>query len=120
MEKANRVFAAKPRVNFWVDLVIACAFVVVAVSGVVLLAAGPAGGYRGGRNPAAARDLLFLSRTVWRDLHDWSGIAMVAGVAVHLLLHAKWIACMARNVVRKVASRRRSAESCPSAACGET
>jgi len=108
---------ARARINYWVDVLIAVAFVLAGVSGVVLLAAGP-GGYRGGRNPAALREVLFLSRTTWEDLHDVSGIAMMVGVLGHLVLHAKWIACMTRNLFRK-GGRRGALESCPTEAGGQ-
>jgi hypothetical protein len=102
----------KATVNFWVDVLIAVAFVVVAVSGVVLLVMGTGGGYRGGRGAEGIREVLFLGRNAWRDLHDWSGIAMMAGVLGHLLLHARWIGCMARNLFRKTSSRR-AVKDCP-------
>jgi len=102
----------KATVNFWVDVLIAMAFVVAGVSGIVLLVMGSGGGYRGGRGAAGIREVLFLGRNVWRDLHDWSGIAMMAGVLGHLLLHARWIGCMARNLFRKPSSRR-AVKDCP-------
>jgi hypothetical protein len=103
----------RARVNFWVDVLIGVAFVAVAVSGVVLLVMGPGSGYRGGRGTDGIREVLFLGRTAWRDLHDWSGIAMMAGVLGHLVLHARWIGCMSRNLFRKAASRRTAVKDCP-------
>ena len=114
-----RRMPVRSRVNYWVDVLIAVAFVVAGVSGVVLLAAGTGGGYRGGRNPVALREVLFLSRTAWKDLHDWSGIAMMAGVLGHLVLHARWIGCMTRNLFRRSAPRRRATQSCPVEVGGE-
>jgi hypothetical protein len=103
----------RARVNFWVDVLIGVAFVATAVSGVVLLVMGSGGGYRGGRGAAGISEVLFLGRTAWRDLHDWSGIAMMAGVLGHLVLHARWIGCMSRNLFRKATSRRAAANECP-------
>jgi len=100
-------------INFWVDVVIGVAFVAAAVSGVVLLVMGSGGGYRGGRGADAVRGVLFLGRTAWRDLHDWSGIAMSAGVLGHLVLHARWIGCMSRNLFRKATARRTAVKDCP-------
>jgi hypothetical protein len=104
---------SQAKVNFWVDLLIAVAFVAAGVSGVVLLVMGSGGGYRGGRGTAGIREVLFLGRNAWRDLHDWSGIAMMAGVLGHLVLHARWIGCMARNLFRKTLSRRTAVKDCP-------
>jgi hypothetical protein len=103
----------RARVNFWIDVLVGAAFVAAAVSGVVLLVMGSGGGYRGGRGTAGIREVLFLGRTVWRDLHNWSGIAMAAGVLGHLVLHARWIGCMSRNLFRKTASRRAAVKDCP-------
>jgi len=103
----------KARINFWVDALIGVAFLVAAVSGVVLLVMGTGGGYRGGRGTGAVREVLFLGRYSWIALHDWSGIAMSAGVLGHLVLHAKWIGCMSRNLFRKATTRRTAVKDCP-------
>lgn len=114
-----KALPAAARINYWVDVLIAVAFVIAGVSGVVLFASESGGGYQGGRNPAAIREVLFLSRTAWKGLHDWSGLAMMAGVLGHLVLHAKWIGCMTRNMFRRVARPRRAPESCPAVVGGE-
>ncbi|OHD68064.1 MAG: hypothetical protein A2177_01530 [Spirochaetes bacterium RBG_13_68_11] len=103
----------KARINFWIDVLIGVAFVAAAASGVVLLVMGSGGGYRGGRGTAGIREVLFLGRTAWKDLHNWSGIAMSAGVLGHLVLHARWIGCMSRNLFRKTVSRRAAVKDCP-------
>ena len=103
----------RARVNFWIDVLIGVAFMAAAVSGVVLLVMGSGGGYRGGRGATGIREVLFLGRATWRDLHDWSGIAMMAGVLGHLVLHARWIGCMSRNLFRKAAPRRTAVKDCP-------
>lgn len=99
---------ARNRINYLVDLVIGVGFAVAIISGLVLLFAGP-GGYRGGRNPHFAREVLLLSRWVWKDLHNWSGLVMLGGVFLHLALHWKWILCMTRNLLRP----RTRASNCP-------
>lgn len=101
----------RARVNNVVDLLIAVAFVLVAVSGLVIFFSG-SGGWQGGRNPGFGRQVLLLDRAAWRDLHDWSGIAMLAGVFLHLVLHTKWIACMTRNLFGG-RTPRRDREDCP-------
>ncbi len=87
-------------VNFAVDAVITVGFLLVAVSGVVLLAAG-SGGYQGGRNPHAVREVLSLSRWTWRAIHDWGAAALGGGVLLHIALHWKWITCMTRNLFKR-------------------
>ena len=60
----------------------------------------------GGRNPNYNAAIAGLSRTVWKDLHDWSGIIMTVSVLGHLVLHFNWFACMTRNLFRKMKTRR--------------
>ncbi|MFH0798249.1 MAG: DUF4405 domain-containing protein [Candidatus Woesearchaeota archaeon] len=35
------------------------------------------------------------------DVHDWSGLAMVLMVFVHLALHWNWIVCTTKNMFRR-------------------
>ena len=73
--------SVKPKWNLALDTLIGLAFLGTAVSGLVFLfdLAG-----RGG-------EAWLLTRDAWRSLHDWFGLAMVAGVGIHLLVHMKWI-----------------------------
>jgi cytochrome b subunit of formate dehydrogenase len=89
----------KARINYFVDIIIAVSFVLVAVSGMILFFGG-SGGYQGGRNPHYGSEILGFSRLLWKDLHDWGGIVMLGGVFLHLVLHWKWIVCMTRNLLR--------------------
>jgi len=108
----------KARINYYVDIIIGISFIVVALSGVILFFAG-SGGYQGGRNPRYAQEVLGVSRLLWKDLHNWGGIAMTGGVLLHLVLHWKWIVCMTRNIFKGSATNRAksvkitAAESCP-------
>lgn len=95
----------KARINYYVDILIGISFIVVALSGVILFFTG-SGGYQGGRNPRYAQEVLGVSRLLWQDLHDWSGIAMMGGVLLHLVLHWKWIVCMTRNIFKGAAGNR--------------
>jgi len=113
---ANRAKkTSKARINYYVDIIIAISFVLVALSGLILFFAG-SGGYQGGRNPRYARETLGFSRLLWKDLHDWGGIVMMGGVFLHLVLHWKWIVCMTGNVFKRrstAKTRSTAAESCP-------
>ena len=86
----------KAKLNFVVDAVILVAFLAATVSGVVLLTM-PHGGYQGGRNPYYGQAVLFLTRDAWNDVHVWGSLAMIAGIAVHLILHWRWIVWMVKR-----------------------
>jgi cytochrome b subunit of formate dehydrogenase len=105
---------SKTKLNYLLDAVIALAFILSALSGIVFLFAG-SGGYQGGRNPGFQTEMLGISRSVWSDLHTWVSLVMIAGVAVHLLLHWDWIVCMTRRMVNepRQAAQRREQEACP-------
>ncbi len=92
----------KAQLNYWLDGVIAMAFMLSALSGMVFMFAG-SGGYQGGHNPAFQTTILGLSRWVWSDVHTWSSLIMIAGVLLHLVLHWKWILCMTREAFVKKA-----------------
>ena len=112
--KNNNRKTNKARINYYVDIIIGISFIVVALSGVILLFAG-SGGYQGGRNPRYAHEVLGLSRLLWKDLHDWGGIVMMGGVLLHLILHWKWFVCMTRNVLKKRAVSRAKLAKTPAA-----
>jgi hypothetical protein len=99
----------KARLNYVLDAVIGLAFAVSAATGVAFLLMG-SGGYQGGRNPNFATALLGISRAAWSDLHTWASLVMIAGVAVHLVLHWKWIVCVTRQMLPS--RPRRTRESC--------
>ena len=103
---------SKANMNYWVDLVIVMGFIVSAVSGLVLLFAPSGGGYQGGRNAAYAAEVLFLNRHEWISVHDWSSIAMVVGVFLHLVLHWKWITCMTRKIFVR-GDKKSTLKACP-------
>jgi len=114
MDEVKTKKANKARINYFVDLIIALGFLLTAVSGLLLFFAGSSGGYQGGRNPRYLQEVAFLSRSTWKTLHDWGGIAMVVGVLAHLALHWKWMVCMTRNLFRRRASRGAArAQACP-------
>jgi cytochrome b subunit of formate dehydrogenase len=105
----------KARINYYVDIIIGISFILVAISGVILFFAG-SGGYQGGRNPRYAQEVFGVSRLLWKDLHNWGGIAMLGGVFLHLVLHWKWFVCMTGNLFKGRTGRKTrpaTPESCP-------
>jgi len=86
-------------INFIVDVAIGAAFVVTAVSGLVFLI--PAGWLSPSGSTTSA---LSVDYVTWRTLHDWAGVAMVAGVVLHTALHWAWV----KTMVRRLAGRRRT------------
>ncbi len=102
--------SAKVRINYVVDAIIGLAFVVSALSGVILYLVP--GGYQGGRNPYYNRTVLFLGHHTWSDLHTWVSFLMVAGVLLHLVLHWNWILSMTKKALH-IGERPAAGASCP-------
>ena len=75
--------SVKPKWNLALDALIALAFLGTAVSGLVFFFDLAGHG--------SSSESWLLARDAWRSLHDWFGLAMVAGVGIHLLVHWKWI-----------------------------
>jgi cytochrome b561 len=62
-----------------------------AVTGLLLWLAIPGGGYRGGRSIESADTTFLWSRNTWISLHDWTAVALLVIVIIHIILHWKWI-----------------------------
>jgi len=97
--------STQTRKNWLIDAVLFVAALVAALSGIYFLFV-PSGGYQGGRNPLYELTILF-SRHAWDDLHTWSGVLMIATVAIHLAIpsHLKWIKMTSKRIVNAVRSR---------------
>lgn len=87
----------KTKVNYWVDLVIALAFIMSAISGIVFLF------------PLNGTTALGITYLTWNQIHTWGSLLMVAGVFAHLVLHWKWIVAMTKKTFFTAAKPQRVA-----------
>lgn len=94
------VISDKTRLNWMVDMLLFVSAFTSSVSGLYLLFA-PRGGFRGGRN-AVANIFLGLERSVWKDIHIYAGLVMIAIAVYHIVLHWDWIKCTAKRAWRKI------------------
>lgn len=72
------------KINILDDGLSALFFLVCLFSGLVLFF------IPGGRGTAFI-EFMHITRDSWKIVHTWSGIAMLAGVVIHLFIHWKWI-----------------------------
>jgi hypothetical protein len=91
----------KTKFNFWLDVTIFTAFLVTAITGLLLWLVIPSG--RGSQ----AFTFLGLTRHTWVDIHDWVGLGMLIGAGIHIILHWKWISCVAERFFKKLARQAR-------------
>lgn len=105
---------SKTKLNYWLDAIIALAFILSTLSGMVFLLGG-SGGYQGGRNPDFRTEMLGVSRQTWSDLHTWVSLMMITGVLAHIVLHWNWIVCMTGRMLKgsRRAAPDREREACP-------
>jgi hypothetical protein len=91
----------KNKVNFWLDITIFIAFVMTAITGLMLWLLIPGGQGSGW--------LVFwgLTRHEWVDVHNWAGLVMLLGVLAHLVLHWPWINCVLDRFFGKLARQAR-------------
>ena len=69
------------------------------LSGFVLWLVVPhGGGYRGGRGLELTDSTFIWTRDTWIDLHDWTAVALLALLVIHLILHWKWIIYVTKKV----------------------
>lgn len=102
MSSKTRV-STQTQKNWLVDLLLGTSGLLAAVSGIYFLFF-PVGGYQGGRNPMYGVSVLF-SRATWDDLHTWTGIAMIAVVALHLPMHWSWVVSMSKRMLKALTGR---------------
>lgn len=80
----------RPTLNWLVDLLAFAAFVLLTTSGALTRFVLPPGSGR-------FTTLWGLDRHGWGDLHFWIAVALLTVLALHLVLHWRWILCMIRG-----------------------
>ena len=94
----GRQTMGRARAYFAVVVVTFVAFLLEAVSGFVLWLILPCGG--GGSGWAWGGGSFIFDRQTWLDIHDWTGVALLCFIAVHVALHWKWIARMLKSLFK--------------------
>lgn len=76
------------------DGLIAIFFLACLISGVVLFVV-PGG-------PGTANTLILaVTRDTWKDIHVWTGIGMLVGVVLHLVIHWGWIKKVSAKIFKR-------------------
>jgi len=86
----------KVKLNYFIDSLLAVSFFVVAATGLIIFFFLPEGVRRGG-----CQEFLGIIKQNYINIHNWSGILFIILVAVHLVLHWQWIACITRSLLKK-------------------
>ena len=99
----KKTVSTQTRNNWLIDAALLISALLASISGIYFLFF-PSGGYQGGRNPSANMILLF-SRATWDLLHTWSSVIMISVVAIHFVIHWKWIVSMSQRVLKEITNR---------------
>jgi cytochrome b561 len=85
--------------NYILFIVLLLLGLIQVVSGFLLWLVIP-GGHRGfGISPSGQLTGDFIwSRYTWIEIHDWTAIALVVVVIIHIILHWKWIVYMTKRM----------------------
>jgi hypothetical protein len=94
----------RTHLNWIIDAALFISGLLVLLTGIYFLLI-PSGGYQGGRNPMYGVIILF-ERHTWRDVHQWSGLAMIALSAIHVVLHWEWFKAMTKCTAKAVLGKR--------------
>jgi hypothetical protein len=90
--------------KFWfLAVIMALLGLVEAITGFILWFGFPEGGGGIGRAVGGVRNLTLwgIPKYTWIDIHDWVAIALVVLVAIHIVLHWKWMLRVSGNLFRK-------------------
>jgi Domain of unknown function (DUF4405) len=89
----------RERLLYWVAALGALALLLELATGLVLWLALPRGGGGGFGRGGGDQSFAALDRHSWADLHNWTGLALVAVVLVHLALNWRWITDQTRRLL---------------------
>jgi len=92
----------RAKVNAIVDMMAFGVLLLSVFTGIIPWKVLPSGGGGPRAGQAAAHALLLgLERGAWRELHTYASLSFAGLMAVHLLLHWRWIRCVPRFFSRE-------------------
>ncbi len=84
------------KINYWIDIVLVVAGLVVVLTSIIIFFFLPAGVKQSGY-----QEFLGIAKRDYSEIHQWAGIVMVIGVIIHFILHWDWLICMTKNIFKK-------------------
>ncbi|WMW24562.1 DUF4405 domain-containing protein [Methanolobus sediminis] len=89
------------KLNYYVDILLAVLFIVVAITGFVLYLVIPSG-VRQGRY----QEFIGITKVTWTLIHNRSAILLTLLTGLHFVLHKRWMCCMTRNLFKREGDRK--------------
>jgi cytochrome b subunit of formate dehydrogenase len=86
----------KSELNYIIDISMAVSFTITAIAGLIIFLFLPSGIKQGGY-----QHFLGISRQVWINVHNFSGIVLITLILIHLALHRSWIFSITKKIFEK-------------------
>ena len=86
----------KLKINYYIDILMLIFFIINSITGLIIFFFLPTGVKRG-----AYQVFLGIIKQNWVNVHNWSGLLLILLVAIHLILHWKWIVSMTKSLIQK-------------------
>jgi cytochrome b subunit of formate dehydrogenase len=86
----------KVKINYFIDVLLALSFVIVAITSLIIFFFLPSG-----VRQAGYQTFWGITKRVWSQIHTISGLSMIALSLIHLILHFNWFVCITKTFFKK-------------------
>ena len=86
----------KTELNYIIDILMGISFTITAVAGLIIFIFLPSGIKQG-----SYQHFLGISKQVWINIHNFSGIILITIILIHLALHRNWIFSITKKIFKK-------------------
>lgn len=93
------------KTNIIIDILMLLAMASVSISGWVIKYFLPLGGRMRHRSYLVSNEFMGMERCTWRDIHLWSGIALIILLVLHVVLHWNFISAFFKKHIPNNALR---------------
>lgn len=95
---------SKAKFLFGLAITALVTFLIQAISGFILwlvLERGGGGGNGNGLGQLGTEDTFIWTRHTWIDIHDWTAVALLVIIAIHIFMHWKWLYYQLKSLLVK-------------------
>jgi cytochrome b subunit of formate dehydrogenase len=86
---------ASPKINYFINLIMALSFFITALTGIILFFFLPSGIPQG-----KYQEFLGITKGTWGLWHDYAGLVFIILAFVHIILHWRWAKSMTKAIFK--------------------